>query len=300
MKKISLSKFDLGFIIAAVVIALLGAGAWWYLSGALQDAVNDVNSAKADFDKYSTKSHIVVSASNGKTLQANIDLLQAQLNPLIETKLLPKGNTLASVEKGDPVAWKHTLDDKVQALTAAAKVHGVALPPSFYFGFSRYISQSPSDEQTAVLAKQLIGIEDLSNILINAPVKDIRDISRSSEEDAHPKGAAGFAATATGNTYTAYPFDLDFDTTPENLRPVIANLVQSPYLFVIRTITVESSSSGSPALSDLDKMAGPPPASSDPNAPEATTRGPQYLFGNATLRVRIHLDMIEWKAQPGK
>ncbi len=88
------------------------------------------------------KFNIVVSASNGKTLQANIDLLKAQLNPLIETHfsfffLSPKDKEHEAIAtREDPVAWKQDLDDEVQRLNAAAKVRGVAIPPNFYYGFS--------------------------------------------------------------------------------------------------------------------------------------------------------------------
>jgi hypothetical protein len=133
MKK--LSGFDLGMIIAFVVVTLLGIGAWWYLSGQLTAAQTDVTNAKADYDRYSVakggQDSIIVNPQNGQTLQANIDLLNAQLNPLIASKLLPKDNKLKEIANTDPVAWKHQLDDDVQKLTAAAKVRGVSLPPSF-------------------------------------------------------------------------------------------------------------------------------------------------------------------------
>ena len=314
MKKLNLSGFDLGMIIAFVVLTLLGGGAWWYLSGQLQAAQDDVSAAKADFDKYSTKSDFVVNASNGKNLQANIDLLKAQLDPLIRSKLQPKENKLSGIEKEDPVAWKHDLDDDVHNLTDAAKLHGVTLPPNFYFGFSRYLNQSPGDEQTAVLSKQLLAIEQLSTILINAPVKNIEAIRRTYEEDPHsnsysgPGGAsegdhlAGFALSAAGNTYTAYPFEVDFDTTSENMRVVVDSLLQSPYLFVIRTLSIQNSRPSSPVLNDLVQMAGSPSASvtdSSPGEVAATTstKGPQFLFGNSTLKIKARIDMIEWNAQ---
>ena len=313
MKRLSLSKFDLGFIIAFAVVALLGGGAWWYLSNELQTAQEDVKSAKANFDRYSAavsaKEKIVVSPSNQKTLQANIDLLKAQLDPLIQTKLLPKENTLRSIGKEDPVAWKHDLDDDVHRLNGAAKVHGVTLPPNFYFGFSRYLSQSPNDQQTAVLTKQLVGVDWLATILINAPVKDIQAIRRTYEEDPHTGASeasgsttdkdrlGGYSLNAAANAYTAYPFEVEFDTTSENLRTVVNNLIQSPYLFVVRTLSIQNSSPNSPLLSDLDRLAGPPP-SPDPSSgqPAAAMKGPQFLFGNSTLKVKIRIDMIEWKA----
>jgi hypothetical protein len=312
MKKLNLSGFDLGVIIAAVAIAVLGAGAWWYLSGALQDAQGEVTSAKKDFDNYSTKYHFVVSTSNGRTLKANIDLIKAQLYPLIQAELLPKENKLPSIEKEDPVAWKHDLDDEVSRLNRAAKLHGVGLPPNFYFGFSRYQSQSPSDEQTAVLSKQLVGVEALTTILINAQVKDIHGISRTYEEDPHGGGGgsgsaaedadhlAGYALNAPGNDYTAYPFEVDFDTTVENLRPIVNNLIQSPYVFVLRTLRIENDHPNSPTNGTLDQLAGPPATPMTDAGPgevaTTPTKGPQFLFGNATLRIKARIDMIEWNA----
>ena len=175
MKKLSLSKFDIGYIIAFVVVGLLGGGAWWYLSGQLQTEQAAVAAANDNFKKFSmnNKYHVVVNSSNIKTLQSNIDLLKAQINPLIPAKLQSKENKLHSIDKEDPVAWKHELDDNVHGLTAAAKNHGVGLPPNFYFGFSRYLSTNPNDEQTTVLSKQLLGVEELATILINSQVKNI-------------------------------------------------------------------------------------------------------------------------------
>jgi hypothetical protein len=314
MKKLNLSGFDLGVIIAFAVITLLGGGAWWYLSGALQDAQDDVKNADKDFVTYSTKSNIVVSASNGTTLQANIDLLKAQLDPLIHAKLRSKDNKLSSISKEDPVAWKHDLDDEVHRLTHAAKLHGVNVPANFYFGFSRYLSQNPGDEQTAVLSKQLVGVDQLATILINAPVKGIQAIRRTYEEDPHTGAAStsgqvtepdhleGYSLNAPGNTYTAYPFEIDFETTAENFRPVINNLIQSPYVFVVRTLTIQNSSLNSPLITDLDKIAGTPSSSVIDTAPgevaaTTSTLGPQYLFGNSTLKVRARIDMIEWNTE---
>jgi hypothetical protein len=318
MKKLNLSGFDIGVITAFAVVTLLGGGAWWYLSGALQDAQGQVTSAKADFDKYSAsksgKDDIVVSSSNGKTMQANIDLLKAQIGPLIEAKLLPKENKLRSIEKEDPVAWKHDLDDEVHRLGSAAKLHGVTVPTNFYFGFSRYQSQSPGDEQTAVLSKQLLGVDQLATILINAPVKNITAIRRTYEEDPHagagatfgstddPSRLSGYSLNAAANAYTAYPFEVDFDTSSENLRLVINNLMQSPYVFILRTLTIQNDHPTSPLINDLDKLVGSPVASVTDAAPgevaaTTSTKGPQFLFGNSMIKIKARIDMIEWKAE---
>ena len=310
----SLSKFDLGFIIAFVVVTLLGGGLYWYLSGQLDDARHQDNDVNARFAQYSKdpKYKVAVSPANIKILQGNIDLLKGQLNPLIPAKLQPKENKLSTIPKEDPVAWKHDLDDDVHRLTAAAKTKGVALPPNFYFGFSRYLSQSPSDEQTLVLSKQLTGIDEIANILIKAPVKSIQTINRTYEEEPH-QGAGnsltlsgdkdhigGYAITAPNNAYISYPFDADFVTTSESLRSILGELAQSPYVFVVRTISVTNSAPNSPETSILDTLAGTSVAVSADTSASATPvapRGPQYLFGkdDSTIKVKLRIDMIEWK-----
>jgi hypothetical protein len=314
LSKLKLSGFDLGMIIAFVVVTLAGGAAWYYLSGALAGAQAEVTAAKADFDKYSSNPQfrVVVSSRNAKTLQTNIDLIKTQLVPVIDTVFRSKDNKLGSVRQEDPVAWKHDLDDEVLRLNTAAKAKSVVVPANYYFGFARYLNQSPSDEQTAVLTKQLLGIEEMTNILIGAKVKGIESIRRTYEEDPHAgqgSGSSGtegdrltgYALSGPGGAYMAYPFEIVFDTDSEHYRGVIDGLVQSPYVFVIRSLTVKNSAPNSPMLNDLDRMAGTPPSSvigTSPGEVAATTStvGPQYLFGNSTLTVTARVDMIEWIA----
>jgi hypothetical protein len=310
MKKLNLSKFDLGYIIAFVVVTVLGIGAWFYLSGELQKSQDTVKGAEQDFEQVAVdkKYKIRVTQANVTNLKANIDLIKAQIDPVISSKLLPKENRLRSIEKEDPVAWKHDLDDDVHRLTAQAKSRGITIPPNFYFGFSRYLSQSPGDEQTAVLGKQLVGMDQIVNVLLNAPVSQIDAVRRTYEEEDHRSGGsaqgnepdrvAGFATAGVNNTYVAYPYEVDFVTQTENLRTVVDSLLQGPYVFIVRSITVKNSAQSSPQTSDLANMAGPAPdpSSTDPNANRGT--GPQYLFGNSSLSVKMRIDMIEWIGEP--
>ena len=110
------------FIIAFAVVALAGGVLRVSTSSDELKAARRTRSRTRtrDFKKYSTKYNVVVSASNEKNLRANIDLIKAQLDPLVLTKLQSKENKLHSIEKEDPVAWKHDLDDEVHRLNAAA------------------------------------------------------------------------------------------------------------------------------------------------------------------------------------
>jgi hypothetical protein len=312
--KIQLTGFDIGMIIAFAVVGLLGGGAWWYLSSQLQAAQLQDGQVKTDYDGNSAKGGIIVSAANANVLKANSDVLRAQVDPVISNYLLSKENGIIGIGKEDPVAWKHDLDEDVKALTADAKSNSITLPDNFYFGFSRYLTESPNDEATAILSKQRTAIKAVAEILINSKVNAIKRVRRTYEEEPHAVTAGssgtehaegdqlgGYAVTAPGETYTAYPFEFEFDATAESLRPVINALVKSPYVFVIRSVEVHNDHLVSPVTSDLDKMAGTTPGApsvvdSAPGAVAASTPtvGPQYLFGHSILHVKLRIDMIEW------
>ncbi len=317
----NLSRFDLAMIIAFVVVALLGAAGWYWLSGQLQNATQDASSAAATFDQYSKKEVFLPTSTNVRTLQGNIDVMTRTLDPLIASRLQSPKNMLKDVRAVDTVDWKHDLDTQVAKLNAAAATHGIVVPKNFYYGFSRYLNTNPAEEATAVLKRQQIGIGTIANILINAPVKALVLVQRSAEEDPAGEdqnrggGSAGpsdiiankRSVEAPGGVYTTYPFEFEFDTDTESLRTVINQIMQSEYVFVIRSIQVQNQRLDSPKIADLDKMAGVNNQSSligsSPGAvaqQAAPTVGIQYLFGDETLHVRMMVDLIDWHgiAQP--
>jgi hypothetical protein len=318
MKKLNLqlSKFDIVMIAVFVVIGLIGAGAWFYLSGMLQAAQAADAQVKSDYDaSVTTAKGINLTADNVKKLNDNNTLLKDQIDPVISAYLLAKDNDLGNVRGEDPVAWKHDLDEDIKSLTTDAKSEGVKLADHFYFGFSRYQTESPSDAATAVLTKQRKGIKAISEILIKSPVKAITNVQRSYEEDPHSNvvpvaGNAGGSgdelsgyAVVVPDTYTAYPFEVDFDASPEALRPILNGLIKSPYLFLVRRIEVHNEKTDSPRLDDLPKMAGgsgaaPSVVGSSPGdvAANTPTVGPQDLFGYGMLHVKMRIDMIEWNS----
>ena len=306
----NLTRFDIGCIIAFVVISLLGGGAWYYLSGQLDAAKGEVSAAAGDFDQYSKRQPYLPVESNLKTLTENIATLQARLDPLVK-KLQAPGNKLPEVTKEDTVTWKHELDAEVGRLNDLAKVHGVTVPKNFYYSFSKYLNTNPTDEYTVVLRKQLLGVEEIANILIGAPVHEIGSFRRTYEENPEggsstdPDALTGRAETAPGGVYISYPFEIQFSCDATGFRKVINGLQNSPYVFVIRNLEIRNTTPTSPQKGDLDKnstVTGPTPtggndistpgavATAAPHAP----RGPQFLFGNEDIQVKARVDMIEW------
>jgi len=320
-----LSKFDIGMIIAFVVVAVLGIAGWWYLSGELQTAQGEAQAAAGQFDTYSKKEVYLPTKGNLTTLKSNISIMTAQLDPLVNSTLQAPKNALGGIQQLDTVAWKHSLDDEVSRLNAAAKTHGISVPDGFYYGFSRYLNTNPNQDATTVLERQQLAIGAISEILINAPVRSIVTVQRTYEEDAESTSAsgsstrgapnssqlAGHSFESPGDVYTAYPFQFEFDTDTESLRAVVNALMKADYVFVIRSVMVQNQKLASPKTGDLPQMAGAnssdatsiinsSPGAVAATAPPTPTVGLQYLFGDEALHVRLRVDLIDWHgiAQP--
>jgi len=89
---------------------------------------------------------------------------------------------------------------------------------------------------------------------------------------------------------------------------VVDDLIQSPYVFIIRSVEIHNQQVTSPRPSELQTLAnaGAPPPSVTGSSPgevaaAAPVLGPQFLFSNNTLRLKLRIDLIEWKvsAVPG-
>jgi hypothetical protein len=313
MKK--LSTFDIVMIVLFVVIGLLGGGAWYYFSGQLANTQQTVASASSDFAQYSSREVYLPTANNVKTVQAGIDLIHAQLDPIIKNQLQNPGNKLADAAKEDTdtVKWKQHLDEQVGRLNEAAKTHGVTVPDNFYYGFSRYLNTNPANDQIVVLSKQLLGVVEMANIFLNAPVRSIDTFRRTYEEDAPAAGPGapsaaltantsmlpGHSSSAPGDVYTAYPFEIEFESDTTSLRKVINGLLKSPYIFVVRSVIVQNDKTASPQIGDLDKMMGNNQPGVTDSAPgsvgtDKSNLPPQWLFGKELLHIKMRVDMIEW------
>lgn len=312
-----LSRFDLGLIIAFVIVALLGGAAWYYLSGQLQSAQSDAAAAASDFDTYTKKEVYLPTPSNVKALQADIDVMTAQLDPIVKSKLQSPKSGLENLRSVSTVDWKHNLDDEVSKLNAEAATHGIIVPKNFYYGFSRYLNTNPTEEATTVLERQELAVGEVATILINAPVHQIVAVRRTYEEDpaenqlrpgadagrSDPDLLPGRSTEAPGGVYTAYPFEFEFDVkTTGAFRKVVNDLTASNYVFVIRSLMVQNSRLDSPQASQLDQMAGVSDTgtsliNSSPGATAAAatpTVGLRYLFGDETIHVRARIDLIDW------
>jgi hypothetical protein len=321
----NLSKFDIAMIIAFAVVGLLGAAGWYWLTGQLTAAQADAATAAGAFDQYSKKEVFLPTKTNIRTLKNNIAVMTQQFDPIVQNRLQSSKNGLKGVHGVDTVDWKHDLDEEVGRLNNAASTRGITVPPNFYYGFSRYLTTNPAEQATDVLERQQLAIGAVAEILINAPVDAIVRVQRTAEEDPAPSTnplapppptrsgpetdiMPGRSVDSAAGVYTSYPFTFEFDAKTENFRTVINQIMQSDYVFVVRSILVQNSKIVSPKVRDLDTMAGATDQTSMVNsspgavAASAPTVGLQYLFGDETLHIRMVVDLIDWHglAQPGE
>lgn len=294
-----LSKFEIGMIVAFVVVTGAGIGGYVYTSGLVETAKADLTTANGELQKL-VKQRYLPSDANIKMLEGNVAALKAALKPIQEQILKSPENKLGQMQPQNPVTWKNSdLDQTVQRLTALAKGHRVALPTDYYFGFSRYQKSNPSEQATLTLGKQLYGVEQLATKLFESgdggSVIALRSIRRTFDED--PAAAQGGGADGgeslrgtsqlgAGKLYRVYPFEVEFVGTTNGLRTYLNSLFKTPALFVVRSLQITNSKIESPKVGDLGKGTN-------------EKAGRDFVFGGEQLTVLVRVDMIEWLGTQG-
>ncbi|PTY01742.1 hypothetical protein DB346_11140 [Verrucomicrobia bacterium LW23] len=329
-----LSSFDITMIVVFAILGVAGIGGYFYTSGDLTLATERVAQEQQKLDTLKKTPGIGLSPQNANRLRETVKILNTGLAEFAKLHFEKGGNPLAAVKQMDGTEWKQLLDRTVADLTRRAKGNRVALPERFYFGFSRYIPNTPQLQHTVLLQKQLMALSEISGILINAKVDKIEAVKRTQDEDG-PRAAApggnetdslkGRVGPGEFGYYNAYPFEVRF--TCRNigeLRTVVNDLVKSDKVYVIRWVKVNTSKKETVRMDQLkselqrqgetaapategDAAAVTPPAPGGTNAPSATPgvpvaprseRGPVDIFGTETFTVDMRVDLIEWTGKP--
>lgn len=299
-----LSKFDIGMIVAFVVVTGAGVGGYFYTNGLVDAAKTDLGAATGELQKL-VKQRYLPSDANIKTLDNNIKELRSALQPIEEKVLKSPQSKLGQIAAKNPVTWKNSdLDQTVQRLQALAKSKRVTIPDDGYFGFSRYKSGNPSEAATLVLGKQLYAIELLATQLFNSnaggSIIALKAVRRTFDEEGNAGGGGteggdavrGSIITVPSKLYRVYPFEVEFIGNTVGLRNFVNSLNQAPVLFIIRSVQVTNSKLEAPKIADLGKG-----APTDARAGSAKL-GRDFVFGSEQLQVKMRVDMIEWLGTP--
>ena len=313
MKK--LSTFDIVMIVLFVLISGAGFTVLYYYQSQLWQLQTDIQAKQQVIDQSVTMG-LTPSVDSIKKVDDDIKLIHSEIDPLIETKLKPSSKNVSAMTTESATVWRQHLDDVVTTLKNNARTSRVEFPdtPKFYFGFSRFISSSPRESQTATLNKQLYAIQTLAQKAIDLKLKAIVGFKRTFDEDQVNAGGMpsssdkdcllGYSQSSKSGTYHAYPIEFVFECSPTQFREFVNQIATSTDIFVIRSIQVTSSKTDSYKQSELSALAGPPPAPPQDTSPGAVaaapsmTKGPSYIFGNEYLQVRMRVDLIEWLGLP--
>lgn len=193
---------------------------------------------------------------------------------------------------------KATLD----RLNDAADKKGVKIGDTFMWGYSRYAAnfpcRNPSVKGDACksllrsLAKQLILVEHLSDLLISNNVASIQAIRRTEIEPGSSADSLNIPIQDdTKSLYRVYPFEIEFAADTETLRNILNAFAQADTLYAVRSLRLTTSSQvvrapNQPVVRreplDFHEL--------DPKRPEPPTMVESRIIG-----VTLRLDVIEFK-----
>ncbi len=187
-----------------------------------------------------------------------------------------------------PITFSQQMAQRLGRLRQQAQAAGVALPENFAFGFSRYVGTLPChsirDEAErlrimALLSKQLQVIDELSQLLIQHRVEQLRSIRRLEVEPGAVSADAfsGVPIKDPQGLYTALPFELQFACSAESLRQILNALAKARWFFTVRQLMI-----------DTELVAAPAPSPATP-----ATDGDE-LPKRSVLVVTMKVDLVEF------
>lgn len=298
-------------VAAAVIVTIAGITLTLMQSSALTDVRAELDSEAARIKTLVGRRHL----PDPKNIQAlsdnaqKVDTVLESLKPVLQS---PE-NRLGSIKEQEANDFKQQLQGVAEKLRADAKSLSVQLPEDFYFGFGRYRKTIPKKKDTPLLERQLVGIEQITSILLNTGITKIESISRSFDEDAELGHASGGSSRSSGPSepeqvkgrsvvhssqlYVTYPFEFEFIGVTSSLQKFINELSKSPYLFTVRSFVVTSLKPVPPRMDELEKHEEPARVNPATGLPQvrAGARPPRFVLGEEKLRIRVWIDLIEWK-----
>ncbi|MDR1191651.1 MAG: Amuc_1100 family pilus-like protein [Verrucomicrobiales bacterium] len=297
-------------IIAAALLVLIaiGGGFGWYWTASeitrLQVDQNEVSSKIGSLERrvYSPKNdHLKTLQQNDQVLLTLLDGFKDELQTrdaqFAAIRVVKEGGAQQGLE---PDEWKKKFSNIREQLTKDAAQARVAIPADYDFSFSAYRLTLPLAGVTLPLGIQLLGVEKITQILINAKVRYIEWVKRA---DVEPRGSGGGGRDSSGdlctasvlegadNLYKVYPFAVSFVCLPETLIEIVNQLENANLLMVIRNIGVENEKQ---IIRQASQVKVSP---SGDGAPASTDEGKAEKLvipelGQENINVRLYVDLL--------
>lgn len=266
----NLSRKNIVLSIGGAVLALIVAASAILLYRGIRqfgEAERQLKRAEVALKKLYAKDPFP-SEENIRRERENVDVLRQWYKSLIDE--LAQGQ-VPEVQKS-PTAFMNLLSERNNRLLVLARKNGVGLPENFSFGFARYAAEGnlPPPPEVPRLTQQLIMIENIGTILIEAGVKRIEQVRRDEFEQRaasrtarpggpggpggapRPLGRPGMGAPGGGvapmgvagadmsredtELYTRQHFTWEFAATEKALHTVLNELATHPMFIVVTSL----------------------------------------------------------------
>lgn len=303
------SKTHLTFLVLFLIIGLGGGYFWYWSVNNLEATVRTkaaVQKNLAEIDKKGLPPTKAVLAKLEENEKAFRELSGKSLEELRENVGLFDSVVLRHEPGKLPVglppdAWKKLMNEKRIGLDKLAAKNKGQVPKDSYYGFQKFRIPNPEEKYTGQLGIQLLGLNEISTILIESRVRQYLAAKRADVTEPRSPGGGGGSGGATDESlaasvvngpaglYQVYPFEVLIRCSTSELRDVINRLNQSKYFFVIRFLTVENEKSNVKSKSAIQTELS-----------AAATKAGLLMVpvaGNEYLQVRIRIDMLVWSKE---
>jgi hypothetical protein len=215
----------------------------------------------------------------------------------VETYGLALGKFKEELKKrtfpADPLAPSEFQSRLRQAMLASAekaRANKVKLPENFRLGFDAYTSALPDAEVASRLGQELVQLEALMNILIEARVDSLRALRRIPlTEEQVPTPTSPQTPASTGpKVIERNTVDLSFLASPSVARKVLNRIASAnEQLYVIRTLHVRNEKERGPPREQETGIAADPTASK--SQPRTALN---FIVGNEHIETSARIEML--------
>lgn len=309
------NKFLTGFIAVMVIgVGVLGFEVFT-ASSAYDEAQENYTKTATEYNR--------LRGSNPYPSRENLAKFESQKQDAVkavtdfEAELASKEIPLESIT---PTAFQDKLKEAVTSVRESAKTAGITLPEKFYLNFDKYETIPPPAEAAGPLLRELKTIKWVVDQFLAQPsihMQAIMGITRADLPEEKGKTGRGGAGQGGGNNsgpgfggpgggnkgpgagqgggsrrdlVKYHPFNVAVLCKQEALMNVLKAIAspKAPQFLVLRKIVIHN-----------QKEKGP--SKTDPNAPAAQTpdgkpAGPQYIVGEESIEVTLHLEMVDFAA----
>jgi hypothetical protein len=196
-----------------------------------------------------------------------------------------------------PNEFQSHLRRAMTSISEKARANKVKLPDKFYLGFDEFASTLPNEVAAPLLGQELVQIEWLMNVLLEAQVEALTAFHRTpwSEEDtSSPATTRAPPATAVKKLFQRNGMEVTFFSTPGAARKVINRIAGANQQFcIIRQLHIRNEMEKGPPRESAGETSGAivPAAAAAKAALPATLN---FIVGNEKIETTAKIEIVRF------